>query len=74
MRLSVTVTPNARTGRVERLGPGHLRVAVTAPAREGRANAALIEALSAHFGVPRSRIRILRGTASRHKTVEVSPG
>jgi len=71
MRVSVTVSPNARNPRVQ-VGPGGtLRVAVTAPAREGRANAALIDLLADHFGVPRSKIHILRGASSRHKIVEV---
>ncbi len=71
MRVAVTVTPNARVARVEEVGAGHLRVAVTAPPREGRANEAVREALAAHFGVPRSQVRIIRGGASRHKIVEI---
>jgi hypothetical protein len=72
VRVSVTVVPNARATRVDQVEPGHLRVAVTAPPREGRANDALVRALAAHFGVPRSRVRILRGAGSRHKIVEIA--
>ncbi|MBI3975341.1 MAG: DUF167 domain-containing protein [Armatimonadetes bacterium] len=71
MRLSVTVIPNARSPRVEPVSGGHLRVAVPAPAREGRANAALIDILAKHFGIPRSGIRIVRGASSRHKVVQL---
>ncbi len=72
MRVSVTVVPNARTTRVERLNAGRLRVTVTGPPREGRANQALLAALAEHFGVPRSQVRIIRGAGSRHKIVEIS--
>ncbi len=72
MRLSVTVVPNARSTRVDRLDAGRLRVAVTAPPREGRANEAVVAALAEHFGVPRSHVRIIRGAGSRHKIVEIA--
>ncbi len=72
MRVSVTVVPNARTPRVERLDAGRLRVSVAAPPREGQANAAVVAALAEHFGVPRSQVRIIRGAGSRHKIVEIA--
>lgn len=72
MRLSVTVVPNARSTRVDRLDAGRLRVAVTAPPREGRANEAVVAVLAEHFGVPRSHVRIIRGAGGRHKIVEIA--
>ena len=72
MRVSVTVVPNARSPRVERRDAGRLRVSVTAPPREGQANAAVVAALAEHFGVPRSQVRIIRGAGSRHKIVEIA--
>ena len=72
MRLSIEVTPRARRARVEALADGALRVVVTAPARDGQANAAVIDALAAHFGVPRARIRIVRGHRGRRKLVDVA--
>jgi hypothetical protein len=71
MRVTVTVRPNARRSRVEAGPGGTLRVAVAAPAREGRANAALIDLLAEYFDVSRSKIQILHGASSRHKVVEV---
>ena len=72
MRLSVTVVPYARATRIQQLDTGRLRVSVTAAPREGRANEALVDALAEHFGVPRSRVRILRGGGSRYKIVEIA--
>jgi len=71
VRLTVLVVPRARGTRVEPQDDGTLRVAVTAPPHEGRANAALVEALADHFGVPRSRVRIVRGHGNRRKVVEI---
>jgi uncharacterized protein (TIGR00251 family) len=71
VRVVVQIVPNARGTRVEPQGDGTLRVAVTAPPREGRANAALVEALASHFRVPRSRVQIVRGHTSRRKIVEI---
>ncbi len=71
MRIAVTVIPRARTTRVERTGEDAWRVSVTAPPHAGQANAALVEALAEHFGIARSRVRILHGAAARRKIVEI---
>jgi uncharacterized protein (TIGR00251 family) len=50
---------------------GVLVVRVREPATDGRANAAVVEALAAALGVPRRDVRIAAGPASRTKLVEV---
>ncbi len=74
MRFSVIVTPRAGRERVERIDATHLRVAVTAPPHEGRANAAVVKAVAAFLDVAPSRVRIIRGEASRRKIVDVMEG
>lgn len=74
MRLSVVVTPGARQARVERIDGTSLRVAVTAPAREGRANAAVVRAVAEFLNVAPSWVRIVRGLASRRKVLEITEG
>ena len=44
-----------------------LKVAVQAPAVEGRANTALIEFLADKFGVPKSYVELVSGELSRSK-------
>ena len=44
-----------------------LKIAVQAPAVEGRANSALIEFLAEVFGVPRSYVELVSGELSRSK-------
>lgn len=72
MKIAVTVVPRARTTRVEPLADGGLRVRVAAPPHAGQANAAVIEALAAHYRVPKSRVRIVSGGAGRRKLVEIA--
>lgn len=74
MRLSIVVTARARQPRVERIDAASLRVAVTAPAQEGRANAAVIKAVAEFLQVPPSRVRIVRGATARNKIIEVREG
>ncbi len=71
MRVTVKVVPRARRAAVEPLADGGFRVAVTAPAHEGRANEAVVDALAAYFGVPRSKVRIVLGRTARRKVVEI---
>ena len=46
---------------------GALKVAVTAPPEDGRANQALIELLRDVLGLKRSQVELLSGPASRDK-------
>ena len=44
-----------------------LKIAVQAPAVEGRANSALVAFLAKTFGLPKSRVEIVSGELSRSK-------
>ncbi len=66
------VQPRSSRAGVEPAGEGEVRVRVHAAPEGGKANAEVIELLAEHFGVPRSRIRILRGASSRNKIVEIA--
>lgn len=71
MLISVHVTPNSRQAHVTKVGEASFDVKVDGEATGGRANKRLFEILSEHFGVPRSRISIVRGARSRDKIIEV---
>jgi len=47
-------------------------VYVTTPPAEGRANEAVVKALSDYLNIPRSRIRIVRGDKNRNKIIDIS--
>jgi len=69
--IEVRVIPRARKTEFGGERDGRMVVRLAAPPVEGAANAALIEFLATHFGVPRNRIRILSGERSRNKRVEI---
>jgi|TARA_B100000809_G_scaffold250291_1_gene282578 uncharacterized protein (TIGR00251 family) len=50
---------------------GTLRLRVTAPPTEGKANAEVIALLAKTLGVSKSRLEIVRGHSSRDKVVSV---
>jgi uncharacterized protein YggU (UPF0235/DUF167 family) len=71
MRISVRVKPNARQAKVEQSASGNYLVWVDAPAKEGRANQRLLEILSEHFAVAKSRITLLKGAKACNKILEI---
>lgn len=71
MLIRVHVTPNAREARVTRVDETSFEVKVDEKATGGRANKRLVEILSEHFDVPKSRISIVSGTKSRDKVLDV---
>jgi len=71
MIIRVHVTPNSREARVTRVGEANFEVKVDEKAMDGRANKRLVEILSEHLKVPKSKITIVSGARSRDKVLEV---
>ena len=69
--IDILVAPRASRVAVGPLVGDRLRVAVTAPPVDGEANAAVIEAVAAAFGVRRSAVTIVRGERGKRKTVSI---
>lgn len=70
--LPVKAQPRARKNAVMGEQAGALKVAVTAPPEDGKANAALIESLATFLGLRRSQIKLLSGQTSRDKKFLIS--
>ncbi|HUS82311.1 MAG TPA: DUF167 domain-containing protein [Dehalococcoidia bacterium] len=69
--LQIRVTPRASQDKIAGWDGEVLRVRVTAPPVEGRANEALLRLLARTLDVPKSRLRIVRGHTQRNKVVAV---
>jgi uncharacterized protein (TIGR00251 family) len=65
--LAVRAQPGAKKSAVLGEQAGALKVAVTAPPEDGRANAALVEVLREWLGVKRSQVELLTGATNRNK-------
>jgi uncharacterized protein (TIGR00251 family) len=63
-----------KSSKNEMVGPYRdgIKVKVTAPPIEGKANEALIRLLAKEFGIPISCIEVIRGHHSREKTLRIS--
>jgi uncharacterized protein (TIGR00251 family) len=69
---AVRVQPRARRNAIAgKLGDA-LKIALTAPPVDDRANEACIEFIADVFGLPRSSVAILSGHHSRNKVIRVS--
>lgn len=62
-----------RAGRNELVGPEdkHLKVRITAPPVDGKANAHLRRFLAQELGVPQTRVELLAGAGARNKRVRI---
>ena len=69
--LQVRVQPRASRAGIVGIEGQVLKVKLTAPPADGEANKQLIALLSKELKVPKSRIRIIRGKASRNKALEI---
>jgi uncharacterized protein (TIGR00251 family) len=57
---------------VTKVADGSLKVYVTAPPEDGRANEAVVETIAEWLGVKRRQVEIIRGATSRNKVVAVA--
>jgi uncharacterized protein (TIGR00251 family) len=76
VRVSLRVQPRARRNQVDGLaampdGGVALKVAVTAPPEDGKANAAVIVLLAKAWGLPKSAFAVVAGAADRRKIIHL---
>ncbi len=71
MIIDIKVIPGARKNSFKEES-GRIKVHLTAPALDGRANAALLGFLAGHFDVRPARVEIIKGLKSRNKVVSIN--
>ena len=71
LKIWVTVKPQAKKEEIVAVADGSFMASVQAPARQGKANEALIELLASYFSTSKSSVRIIRGATSRKKLIEI---
>lgn len=65
--LAVRAQPGARKNAVLGEQAGALKLAVTAPPKDGRANTAIAELLREYFELKRSQVDLIAGATNRNK-------
>lgn len=65
--LCVRVQPRASKNEIVGIQGEHIKIRITAPPVEGKANNHLIQFLAKSFGVAKSRIQLLSGESCREK-------
>ena len=65
--IAVRAQPGAKKTAIIGEWNGMLKIAVTAPPEDGRANDAIVEVLKGLLGVRRSQVELISGKANRNK-------
>jgi uncharacterized protein (TIGR00251 family) len=69
--LRVKLLPKSSRNQIVGQEGDHIKVKVTSPPIEGRANKALIDLLAKNLAVPKSHIEIISGKSSRLKSIRI---
>jgi uncharacterized protein len=69
--LRVRVTPCAKRNAVSRASDGGIKVHVSAPPEDGRANEAVMETIAQWLGAKRRQVEIIGGIANRNKVARL---
>ena len=72
MKIEAVVKAGSKISKVERIADGIFHIRVKEPAREGRANNAVIKALALYFHIPKQAISITHGHLSHKKIILIS--
>ena len=67
----VKIIPNSKINKIIEQTETFLKLKLTAPAKEGKANRALLDFLSEYFKIPKSQIKIIQGEKSREKKIKL---
>lgn len=67
MRIKVKVKPNAGKNELKQISENYFEAKVTVLPEKGKANKRVIELLSKHFKIPKSRIILFSGQAYKEK-------
>ncbi len=72
MKIKIRVLPRSSKNEVVgEMADGILKVKLTAPPVDGKANEALLELLAEHYGVKKNKIKLTSGLTSKNKVVEI---
>lgn len=71
MKIEIKVIPKAKRNSID-FDATPIKVHLTAPPIEGKANQALVDFLSEYYKITKNNISIIKGLKSRHKVVMIN--
>lgn len=72
MKISVNVKPGSKKGPFVEVTPEDtLQVYVKEQAIDGKANNATLDLIAKHYGVSKSRVKVMSGHTSKRKIIEI---
>lgn len=72
IEVHIRAMPRASKNQIQGIYDGALKIRLTTPPVDGKANQALIKFLSKTLGIAKSQIELTQGDTSRRKTVRIS--
>lgn len=72
VEIQVQIQPKSSRDEIVGLHGGRLKIKITAPPADGKANERLAAFIAKSLGVPKTGVQIVRGKTSRLKTLRVS--
>ncbi|MFN3995947.1 MAG: DUF167 domain-containing protein [bacterium] len=72
MKITVIAKPNSKKEKIEVINEKTLKIYISAPAVDNKANEAIIEVLSRYYKIPKTSIFISKGQKSKIKIVEIN--
>jgi uncharacterized protein len=70
--IAVHVQPGAKRTAVAGVHGERLKIRISAPPVDGRANAAVVAFIAEQLGVPRAQVTVARGERSRDKSIAIA--
>jgi len=72
LNIQVQIQPGSSKDQIIGLHNGRLKIKISAPPIDGKANQNLIEFIAKALGVSKSKIEIVKGRTSKLKTLKIS--
>jgi len=72
LNIQAQIQPGSSKDQIIGIHNGRLKIKISAPPVDGKANQNLIEFISKALGVSKSKIEILKGRTSKLKTLKIS--
>lgn len=71
MKFFIKAKPGAKEAKIKKIGKTNFEIWVKEPAKDGKANRAVVEALAEYLEIPKFRFEIISGKTSKQKIIEI---